>query len=62
MVLGDLEEFVTDHRAHGRLEPVVGDVTPNGLIEVACACGVTFCRWVPPIDAAIDLALMAKLN
>jgi hypothetical protein len=55
-VLADLTEFVTDHRAHGAL---TGDATEpawNGyLLTVACPCGVTFGRWITPLDAAVDL-------
>jgi hypothetical protein len=62
-MLADLDKFVADHRPHGRLEASVGDPVPNGyMIEAVCACGVTFCRWVAPIDAVIDLALLARLN
>jgi hypothetical protein len=57
-VLADLEAFITDHRGHGELMPVVGEPTPNGyLIEVACSYGIVFRRWVTPEDAAVDLAL-----
>ena len=43
----DLDEFVTLHRSHGGLMPTVGELMPNGYrLELACACGVTFERWV----------------
>jgi hypothetical protein len=45
----DLENFVETHRAHGRL-------------AVACACGVTFHRWVTPREAAEDLVVLARRN
>jgi hypothetical protein len=62
-VLADLEGFVNDHRPHGRIEAAVGDLTANGyMLEAVCACGVTFYRWVAPIDAEIDLALLARLS
>jgi hypothetical protein len=48
-LLADLEEFVANHRPHGRLN---ADATPpawNGyLLTVACQCGVVFERWVTP--------------
>jgi hypothetical protein len=57
-VLADLEDFVTTHRRHGELNPVVGLPTPNGyLVEVACSCGVTYGRWITPEDAAVELAV-----
>ena len=48
-LLADLEEFVADHRPHGRL---TGDATEpawNGyLLTVACPCGVVFERGITP--------------
>jgi hypothetical protein len=62
-VTADLEEFVEMHRSHGSLKGDSGDLTPNGyLLTVACACGVTFHRWVTPHDAAEDLAALARGN
>jgi hypothetical protein len=62
-VTADFEEFVKMHRPHGRLEGSTGDLTPNGYrLTVACACGVTFHRWVAPQDAAEDLAALARRN
>jgi hypothetical protein len=62
-IIDEIEAFIREHRAHGEL---VGDATEpaaNGyMITVACPCGVTFYRWVAPVDAAIDLALLARLN
>jgi hypothetical protein len=62
-LLSDLEEFVTDHRPHGTL---TGDATEpawNGyLLTVACPCGVTFMRWVTPLDAERDLVRAVLLN
>ena len=58
----DLDEFVALHRAHGALTPTVGELTPNGYrLELACACGVTFERWVTAQDAVDDL-LRAQLG
>jgi hypothetical protein len=62
-LLTDLEEFVTPHRVHGEHRVMAGEPTPNGYrLEVACACRVVFERWVLPDDAAIDMALVARLN
>ena len=55
-VYADLEEFVHEHRPHGRLELAIGEPAPNGYrVTVACACGVAFKRNVLPQDAAEDL-------
>ena len=55
-VLGDLEEFVNAHHAHGEPAWWTTAPPPKGYrIEVACPCGVTFERWVLPWDAAEDL-------
>jgi len=52
-VASDLETFFLLHREHGRLTPVWGCPTLNGhRLEVTCACGVVFGRWVNPEDAA----------
>jgi hypothetical protein len=62
-LLSDLEEFVREHRPHGELQ---GDATPptakGYTVTVACPCGVTFERWITPMDAEIDLALLARFN
>jgi hypothetical protein len=59
----DLEEFVEMRRSHGSLKGDTGDLTPNGYrLTVACACGVTFHRWVTPREAAEDLVVLAKRN
>jgi len=59
----DLEEFVADHRPHGAL---TGDATEPGwngyLLTVACSCGVTFGRWITPLDAELDLVHFVRLN
>jgi hypothetical protein len=45
------------HRSHDSFKGDTGDLTPNGYrLTVACACGVTFHRWVAPRDAAENLA------
>ena len=59
----DLEDFVTEHQAHGELTGDAGEVTENGyMLWVACPCGVTFERWVTPLEAAEDLLILARLN
>jgi hypothetical protein len=62
-IIDEIEAFIRDHREHGEL---VGDATEpaaNGyMITVACPCGVTFERWVAPVDATLDLARLARLN
>jgi hypothetical protein len=63
MILADIEEFLRDHRAHGRLEGAVGEATANGyMLTIACPCGVTFRRWVAPVDAVVNVALLARFN
>jgi hypothetical protein len=62
-LLADLEEFVHDHRPHGRLTADATEPAWNGyLLTVACPCGVTFQRWVTPEDADADLVRIAGLN
>ena len=57
-VTDDLELFVDEHRAPGRLVGDASALTPNGYrLSVSCACGVTFERWVTPQDADVDLLL-----
>jgi len=62
-LLTDLEEFVHDHRSHGRM---TGDATEpawNGYLPtVACPCGVVFERWVTPVDAETDLIALSRLE
>ena len=62
-LLADLEEFVTNHRPHGRLTADATEPAWNGyLLTVACSCGVVFGRWVTPEDADADLIGIARLN
>jgi hypothetical protein len=62
-LLADLEEFVHDHRPHGRLTADATVPAWNGyLLTVACPCGVVFERWVTPEDAEVDLLRWASLN
>ena len=62
-VLSDLEEFVRDHRPHGRM---TGDATQpawNGYpLTTACACRVVFERWVTPQEGDEALVRLASLN
>ena len=62
-LLADLENFVTEHQPYGTLKATTGELTQNGYrLEVACPCGVTFEWWITPADAAIDLAILARLS
>jgi hypothetical protein len=62
-LIGDLEEFVHDHRPHGCLTAHATPPAWNGyLLTVACPCGVVFERWVTPEDADADLVRIARLN
>ena len=61
--LADLEEFVFNHNPHGPLTADATEPAWNGyLLTVACPCGVTFERWVTPMDAELDLRHSAALN
>jgi len=62
-LLADLEAFVHAHRPHGEMTGDATAPTTNGYrLTVACACGVTFERWVLPQDADADLVGWAALN
>ena len=62
-LLADLEEFVTEHQPHDTLTGDAGEPTPNGYrLWICCPCGVTFERWVTALEAAEDLAILARLN
>jgi hypothetical protein len=62
-LLTDLEDFVHDHRPHGRLTADATKPAWNGyLLTVACSCGVVFERWVTPEEADADLLRLASLN
>ena len=61
--LGDLEQFVSDHRAHGPMTPDATEPAGNGdLLTVTCPCGVVFGRWITPEEADADLLGIARLN
>ena len=62
-LLFDLERFVCDHRPHGAMTSDATEPAWNGyLLTVNCPCGVTFERWVTPLDAELDLLRAASLN
>ena len=62
-LLAELQEFVSDHRPHGHLTAHATEPAWNGyLLTVACLCGVTFERWVTPLDVELDLLRTASLN
>jgi hypothetical protein len=59
----DLEDFTAGHRPRGPLIADTGALTPNGYrLTVACACRVTFERWITPEEAGRDLAMLARLS
>ena len=63
LLCADLEDFLRDHRPHGRL--IADATTPawNGyVLTVAGSCGVVFARWVKPEEAVLDLLSLASLN
>jgi hypothetical protein len=44
-LLAELEEFVGDHRPHGRLTADATEPAWNGyLLSVTCPCGVVFAQ------------------
>ena len=46
LLLADLAEFVTRHRACDRLTGDATEPEARGyLLEVGCSCGVEFMRW-----------------
>jgi hypothetical protein len=46
-LFADLEDFLHDHRAHGRLTADATEPAWNGyLLTVPCLCGMVFGRWV----------------
>ena len=56
--VADLETFLLLHSEHGRLTPVWGRPTLTGQrLEVVCACGVMFGRWVSSEDAGLGTTL-----
>jgi hypothetical protein len=62
-LLADLEDFFRSHRPHGLLTADATEPAWNGyLLTAACPCGVTFERWVTPVEADADLIGIARLN
>jgi hypothetical protein len=54
--LADFEDFLTDHRPHGRMTADATAPARNGYrLTIACPCGVTFERWVTLADSELDL-------
>ena len=59
----DVAAFIRDHRGHRQLAGDATEPTANGyMLTITCPCGVTFYRWVAQVDAALGLALLARLN
>ena len=57
-VLADLEDLWRVTAAMGGSRPPVGLPEPNGYsLELAYSWGVTFEHWIPPADAAVELAV-----
>jgi len=62
-LLADLEDFLARHRPHGGLVGDAGEPRANGYeVTVACACGVTFVRWITPAEAAEELAVLGGMT
>ena len=58
MLLAELEDFVTRHRACGRLTGEATEPEPSGyMVTVTCSCGVMFVRWGSPGQAALEVPL-----
>jgi hypothetical protein len=58
-----MKPFVREHRAHCQFMGDAAEPAVNGyMLTVACACGVTFGRWVAPLLAAEDLVALVRLN
>jgi len=61
-VAAELDTFLKHHREHGRMTPNVSEPTPIGhRLEIACACGLTFQRWVAT-RALVDDLLRTRLR
>jgi ATP-dependent DNA ligase len=62
-LLADLEQFASEHHAHGPLTADATEPAWNGyLLTVVCSCGVVFRRWVTPEAADAELLRFARLN
>jgi hypothetical protein len=56
MLLAELADFVTRHRACGQLAGDATEPAAEGyMLRVACSSGITFLRWVTPEQAADEL-------
>jgi len=56
MLLAELAQFVTRHRACGTMTGDATEPEPSGyMLTVSCSCGVSFVRWVRPDEAAREL-------
>jgi len=61
-MFAELEAFVAAHRPCGDFDPEVGEPTTTGYaLEVRCACGAAFARWISPELAAEGL-LRSRLS
>jgi hypothetical protein len=59
----ELDDFLEAHWPHGTITGDAEPPGPNGYrLTVACPCGVVFERWVTLVNAAIDLAALARRN
>src|SRR5262245_7448608 len=62
-LLTDLDAFVYDHRAPGRLTADASKPAWNGyLLTLACSRGVVFERWVTPEEADADILRFTSVN
>ena len=49
MLLAELTDFVTRHRACGRMTGDASEPEADGyMLTVTCSCRVVFMRWVTP--------------
>ena len=56
MLLDDLTQFVSCHRACGQLTGDATEPEANGYrLTVSCSCGVSLLRWVTPEEAMREL-------
>ena len=61
-LLADLEQFASDHCAHGPLTDATEPAWNGYLLTMACSCGVVFGRWITPADAELLDLVRASLN
>jgi hypothetical protein len=62
-VMAALTDFVTRHLACGQLAAETTEPEAAGyMLSVTCPCGVTFMRWVTPVEAARELVLSNLMN